>query len=66
MDFQTLLNRAIAVVNNPDEPNLEQFLQSIKGLPPAEDELENALRVLLVDMTVAEYLGNCPCLDKTQ
>lgn len=61
MTHQDLIQKAIAVVQEPDETTIKRFLQTRATLPEPEDELDAALRRMLVDMTVKEYLGTCNC-----
>lgn len=61
MTYAELIQKAIDVLHEPDETTIERFLQTMKQLPEPEDPLDADLRRLLVDMAVAEYLGNCKC-----
>lgn len=61
MKYSELIARALDVIQEPGESVLERFLQTMKQLPEPEDALDADLRLLIVDMTVAEYLGKCKC-----
>lgn len=56
-----LIKKALAIVQQPEELTMEQFLQTLKALPEPEGPLDASLRLLIVDMAVAEYLGECQC-----
>lgn len=59
--YQQLITKALEVVSEPEEATIERLLQTMAALPEPEDDLDAALRRLIVDMAVAEYLGKCDC-----
>lgn len=66
MKYSDLMLRAAALVHDPSEPNMENVLQTLASMEEPEDDLDAALRRMIVDAAVAEYLGKCRCLDKEE